>query len=92
MSAVALDPHPYFAALRELIPPGLHPSDLQTCHEWVSQMHGAVDAGDHAELGRLVRALDAKLASERCLAALPGDPGFDLAALALGPTNEGTLP
>ena len=67
MSADALSMHDWIDTFRDSMAAQLqeiHPSAQCICHEYVSEMHMAIEAGDMTEFARLLRLTQDKIADE----------------------------
>jgi hypothetical protein len=87
MTATAISLHDYAEDLRGHVPPGVDREVFAVCQTLISEMHGAIDAGNMAELRRLIVALDRELA-EKAFGLMQATP-VDLEAMAKRPPKRG---
>jgi hypothetical protein len=67
MSASALPAHDWINTVHDSLRPQLdeiHPSAQRICHEYLRELHDAVEAGDMTEFARLLELLQDKISDE----------------------------
>jgi hypothetical protein len=67
MSATALNAHDWINTFRDSLLPqldGIHPSAQRHCHDYLNELHDAVNAGDMTEFARLLHLLQDKISDE----------------------------